>query len=99
MANEIEKKIEIINRNKHNSKHAITKTKSTPKLNSFLKVKNNQNKSDYNYEMNNNEDIINKNENSKVNKNQFKKSYIELTNNIINKEVNFQKQKTFIEST
>ena len=97
MANEIEKKIEIINRNKHNSKHAITKTKSTPKLNSFLKVKNNQNKSDYNYEMNNNEDIINKNENSKVNKNQFKKSYIELTNNIINKEVNFQKQKTFIE--
>lgn len=98
MANEIEKKIEIINRNKHNSKHTITKTKSTPKLNSFLKMKNNQSESDYNYEMNNNnKGIMNKNENSKVNKNQFKKSYIELTNNIINKEVNFKKQKTFIE--
>jgi hypothetical protein len=97
MANEIEKKIEIINRNKHNSKHTIAKTKSSPKLNSFFKTKNNQYQSDYNNEMNNNKDIINKNENPKVNKNQFKKSYIKLTNNIINKEVNFKKQKTFIE--
>jgi hypothetical protein len=97
MANEIEKKIEIINRNKHNSKHTIAKTKSSPKLNSFFKTKNNQYQSDYNNEMNNNKDIINKNENPKVNKNQFKKSYIELTNNIINKEANFKKQKTFIE--
>jgi len=97
MANEIEKKIEIINRNKHNSKHTITKTKSTPKLNSFLNVKNNQNNCDYNNDLNNNGDIINKEENSKVNKHQFKKSYIELTNNIINKETNFKKQKTFIE--
>jgi hypothetical protein len=97
MANEIEKKIEIINRNKHNSNHGITKTKSTPKLNSYLKVKDNQYQPDYNNEMNDNIDIINNNENSKVNKNLFKKSYIELTNNIINKEVTFKKQKTFIE--
>ena len=105
MANEIEKKIEIINK-----KSTISKTKSTPKLNPYVKYKNTHKKTNVssngeNYKEENNQEANDKNENKKMNKytKLIKGTKIELSNILNNgikgdkNERKIVKQKSFME--
>jgi hypothetical protein len=76
IADQIEKKIEIINKNAFNNPQ-IYKTRSTPRINPFLKY------SSSNLNQSNNTNNITKKENQKIKKRAFKQSY---DNIIINNE-------------
>jgi hypothetical protein len=77
IADQIEKKIEIINKNAYNQQ--IYKTRSTPKINQFLKYSSN------NLNQSNNTNNTTKKESQKLKKKEFKQSY---DNIIINDEGN-----------
>ena len=93
MANEVEKKIEIINKNQY-----ISKAKSSPKFNPYLEYSNSDSYQN-NYNKNINEKYIRDEDENKKMKNTklIKEQNNDLINLIDKKDKNITKQKSFIE--